>query len=227
MNDRDQRRHERLSRVQAFGRENAADFAPDSKAKTHFANLDVHLAALERTHANQLPTRASKATLLDALDLDFKNLARTARSISLTETGFAIPYRIPDDPSEETTTAHADSLLAILEDQPTDDDETKKSKAKLRAIFTSYELPANFVQHLRADRDAIRAANEPRHHQNEENLETAETINEILTLAATDVQELDTIMHNKYARDAAKLAYWSRASHVERTPEWERDTNIE
>ena len=221
MNDRDRRRYQRLTRVQTFGRQNTADFAPDSKAKTHFANIDTHLALLDIAKTNQLPARVSKATLLDALELDFKNIARTARAIALTETNFAAPYRIPDNPSETAITTHADSLLQILEDQPGDSVETTNDKAKLRAIFISYELPTTFVQDLRADREAIRAANQHNQSENQDSVEATEAINEILSLAAVDVQELDTIMHNKYARDAAKLAAWSSASHVERAPQRE------
>ncbi len=221
MNDRDRRRYQRLSRVQTFGRENTGDLLPGSKAETHFANIDKHLAALGKAKGGQLPTHASKATLLDALHLDFKNIARTARSIALTESNFAAPYRIPDNPSEEATTAHADSLLQILEDQPGDSDETKTTKAELRSIFFSYELPATFVHDLRTDREAIRAANEPNQVENEEGAESSDAISRILAFAATDVQELDTIMHNKYARDAGKLAAWSNASHVARAPQRE------
>ena len=216
MNDRDSRRYQRLTRIQTFGRENAADLVPGSKAQTHFANIDQHLAALGQAKADQLPTRASKATLLDALELDFKNLARTARAIGLTETGFAAPYRVPDNPSETSITEHADSLLQILEDQPADSTETRTAKAKLRSIFISYELPEDFVQHLRTDRDALRSRSETH-----EEAESSEVISRILALAATDIQELDTIMHNKYSRDAAKLAAWSGASHVERAPQRE------
>jgi len=83
MNDRDQRRYDRLTRVQTFGRENSDDFAAGSKAKTHFANIDRHLQELDAAKADQKPARVSKETLLDALVLDFKNIARTARSIAL------------------------------------------------------------------------------------------------------------------------------------------------
>jgi len=40
MNDRDQRRYDRATRVQTFGRDNATDFAAGSKATTLFASLD-------------------------------------------------------------------------------------------------------------------------------------------------------------------------------------------
>jgi hypothetical protein len=72
MNDRDQRRYDRLTRVQTFGRDNSTEFASGSKAKTHFANVDQHLKDLDDAKAGQTPARVSKETLLDALMLDFK-----------------------------------------------------------------------------------------------------------------------------------------------------------
>ena len=159
MNDRDQRRYDRLTRVQTFGVENTADFAAGSKAKTHFGNLDGLIEKLDNAKAGQTPNRVSKETLLDAVMIDLKNLARTARSIELTEKGFAAPYRIPDNPSESAITTYTDAVLQRLEDQPADSAATQTAIAALRARFVACELPADFVTHLRADRNAIADAN--------------------------------------------------------------------
>jgi len=219
MNDRDQRRYDRLTRVQTFGRENTADFATGSKAKTHFASIDQHLQALDAAKAGQTPARVSKETLLDALALDFKNIARTARSIALTENGFASPYRIPDNPSEAAITTHTDTLLLLLEDQATDSAATQTAKAALRAKFIAYELPTDFVEDLRADREAVREANQHNQGENQEGVENTELIGQILGKAADDVQALDAIMNNKYARQPEKLRAWQSASRVERAPQ--------
>ena len=55
MNDRDQRRYDRLTRVQTFGRENSVDFAAASKAKTHFGNVDT-------SRVERAPVLEKKAT---------------------------------------------------------------------------------------------------------------------------------------------------------------------
>lgn len=225
MNDRDQRRYNRLTRVQTFGRENAADFAPGGKAQTHFGNVDQHLIALDAAKAGQNPARVSKETLLDALLLDFKNISRTARSIALTQNGFAEPYRIPDNPSESAITTHADALLLILEDQAEDSAATKTAKAALRAQFIAYELPTDFVEDLRDDREAVRNANQHNQGETQEGVENTFLIGQILGQAADDIQKLDAIIHNKYTRDPAKLRAWQSASHVERAPQREKKAN--
>ena len=39
-----------------------------------------------------------------------------------------------------------------------------------------------------------------------------------------EVNYLDAIMHNKYARDPDKLRAWQSASHIERAPQREKKT---
>ena len=149
MNDRDQRRYDRLTRVQTFGRDNAADFPADSKARTHFTNIDGFISRLEQAKAGQTSARVSKQTLLDALALDLQNIARTARAIELNEAGFAAPYRLPDSLTERALTTHADAVLQLLEDQTGESAAAKKARGTLRERFIAYELPEDFVDDLR------------------------------------------------------------------------------
>jgi hypothetical protein len=209
MDDREQRRFDRLTRVQTFGREHAADFAAGSKASTHFAAIDGHITALEHARAGQRPDRLSKATLLDALWLDFKAIARTARSIGLTDPGFAAAYRVPENYTEKDISTFADALLARLEGP---------AAADLRAKFIAYEMPADFVEDLRADREALREVNQLNQGETQEGVGNTKLVDEHLAAAARDVQELDAIMHNKYARQPETLRAWQSASHVERAP---------
>lgn len=222
MNDRDQRRYERATRVQTFGVENAAAFAPTSKAKEHFAALTGFLAALGDAKAGQTPRRVSKSTLLDALTLDLQNIARTARSIGLTENGFAAPYRLPDNTSEAALLTHADAVLKLLEDQQGDPAPLLAAKAALRTRFVAYELASDFVADLRADRDAIATANQGNQGEVLEGVENTQRISELLTKINGEIAQLDAIMHNKFARQPEKLRAWQSASRVERAPQREK-----
>lgn len=222
MDDRDQRRYDRLTRIQTFGIEHAEDITPGSKAATHFANTAKHVTDLDTAKAGQLPARVSKATLLDALGLDFKNISRTARAIDLTEPGFAAPYRIPSNSAESAIATHADNLLLLLEGQATESEDEINAKSALRARFIAYDIPADFVTDLRTDREALREANVHNQSETQSGVEDTARISQILESAAKDVQELDAIMHNKYTRDPAKLHAWQRASRVERAPHREK-----
>ena len=222
MNDRDQRRNDRATRVQTFGVENDADFAVGGNAKTHFANIDDFLVQLDAAKAGQAPSRVSKQTLLDALGIDLQNIARTAREIAKTENGFAAPYRIPDNTSESGVTIHTDAVLLRLEDQPADSTAVLSAKAALRDRFIAYELPADFVTHLRADHAAITQANKTNQGEVLGGVENTGLIGELLGKINDEISQLNAIMHNKYTRQPEKLRAWQSASHVERAPQREK-----
>lgn len=231
MNDRDIRRAERATRVQIFGKEYAADFAALPKAAECFTALDPIIVKLPAVKVGQLRTPVGKQTLLDALFLDFKDIARTARAIALDEPGFfSAAFRFPGDYSETTCTTHADSLLELLEDNTApiadggDSPAQLTEKAALRSKFIAYALPADFVEDLRSDRDAIDETNTAKHADNFEGVQSTKAIDLLLGEVQTLVTRLDAIMQNLYRRNPEKLRAWQSASHIERAPVREKKT---
>ena len=224
MNDRDIRQEDRATRVQTFGIENTADFIAGGKANTHFGNIDRLLVDLGRAKAGQTPNRVSKSTLFDSLGIDLVNLSRTAGRIEQQESGFAAPYRLPDNTSNHAVLTHTDAVLLRLEDQADDTAAVKTAKAALRARFIAYELPADFVVHLRADRDAITEADKRNQSENLDGVESTARISQLLDQINEEVAELNAIMHNKYTRQPEKLRAWQSASHVERPAQREQKT---
>jgi hypothetical protein len=216
MNDRDILRTERLQRVSTFGTENKADWPADSAAATSYAKVTTILGSLDDAKVGQLRLPASKQTLLDALWLDFKDIARTARGIAVDEAGFAAPYRVPADATETTIKTHADALLALLEDATTDTADQKTAKATLRKKFTDRFIPADFVEDLRADRDAIDTKNNEKTSGNLKGVESTKDIDTLLEDGGKEVLRLDPMMQNLYGRDPGKLQAWLAASRVER-----------
>ena len=88
MDDRNIRRFERATRVQTFGCDHAADFAPGSKAAGFFVDLDTIVLELTDARVGQIRSVVGKPVLIDALSLDFRDIARTARAIKLDDPGF-------------------------------------------------------------------------------------------------------------------------------------------
>ena len=223
MNDRDNRRSDRATRVQSFGSDNAADFLSGSKGAGLFTELDGILLELTRARVGQIRTPVTKQTLLDALFADFKDIARTSRAIALEEPGFpAAAYRFPADYSEATATTHAEALLKLLEDnnkpvsEGGDTPEQKAAKAVLRAKFIAFEIAEDFVEDLRADLQAIRDINSGKISDNLTGVENTAAIDTLLGQAQGVITRLDALMQNKYSRNPDKLAAWKSASHVER-----------
>jgi hypothetical protein len=82
----------------------------------------------------------------------------------------------------------------------------------------AYEISADFVADLRADREA----NQHNQGENQEGVENTELSGQILGKAADDVQALDAIMNNQYGRQPEKLRAWQSANRVEGAPQREK-----
>jgi len=224
MDDNNIRRFNRVTRVKTFGETYAADFAPGSKATSLFLELHPIVARLNEATVGQLRTPVGKPELIAALSLDFKDIARTARAIKIDQPGFDdSAYRHPATSVENPVTTHADSLLKLLKDNTApvadggDTPAQLAEKAALRANFIAYELPADFVEDLRADRDALDACNTGKHSDNLEGVESTSAIDTLLSQAQAIVTRLDAAIQNKYSRDPDKLAAWKSASRTERS----------
>lgn len=219
MDDENIRRFERATRVQTFGRDNAADITPGSRIAVLLAELDPVVDRLTAARVGQLRSPVGKPALIKALNADFKDIARTARSIALDEPGFPVAaFRHPRTSVETPVTTHADALLQLLEDQDEDTPEELADKAALRAKFIAYEMPADFVEDLRADRDALDACNDAKQSDNHEGVESTAAIDLLLNEAKAIVTRLDAAFLNKYRSNPAKIAAWKAASRVERAP---------
>ncbi len=226
MNDRDNRRLERAQNVLTFFQNNSADFAPTSVVHEHVKKITDSVALVVAARAGQNPNRVTKASVLDALLLDFKRISATARAIELRDgdTGFAVPYNSVPDRVEKDIKTYADSLLKLLEDNNApvaeggDSPEQKAAKAALRARFLKLEINANFVTNLRHDHDALDEINRRNATEVQEGTEDTATITTQLAAISKEVDILDPIMGNKYETSPEKLHAWERASRVERDP---------
>jgi hypothetical protein len=208
MTDRETRRYQMFGRAQTFGKDNIADFAPGGEAIKRFTNLGQVIKDLEAAKANQQPGAATaKDVLVDALRLDLQNMARTARAIEQDEPGFAGKYRVPDSQSDLLTAA--DAIIEL-------------KKAGVAAKFIAHELPADFVQHLVDDRKGIDDAQDAEESDDSDGVESTAAVGRLIRDGMKEVNYLDAIMHNKYARNPEKLRAWQSASHIERAPQREK-----
>lgn len=207
MNDNNIRLFRRTSRVETYCIDRKAEIPPGSVIAKQQAALSLLIKGFNEDLVGQLRTPVGKQTLLDALKLDFKDIARTARAIRLDDPDFpAADYRRPSSLNEFPLTTHADSLLTRLEDQETDTPEQKAAKAALRQRFIDYLLPTDFVADLRQDRDALSQKNSDKHSDNQESVASTADIENALTKAGEIVQRLDAAFQNKYRDDPASLA---------------------
>jgi len=213
MNDRENRRYEMFSRVDAFGKANAADFAPTSDALKHFSTLGGITTELTDKKASQAAGASvtAKSVLLDALRLDQRAIARTALAYDQDQPGFADQFPSPNSSSDRDLLTTVDLYLSRLQPDGTTD-------AALAAKFIAKELPADFVQHLADDRAALDDEGASIESDSQDSIASTSAIGRLIKDGMKEVNYLDAIMNNKYARDADKLRAWNSASHIERAP---------
>jgi hypothetical protein len=126
-----------------------AQFPAGTKAADEFALVDTAKAAMDAADSKQSGGKqkikggtTNKEVLVDALRLDMRNIAATARSIAEKEKnpGFAENFRMPDSPGEG----------ALL---------TAAKLFQKNAATVAYELPADFLTNLADDVKAIEDCN--------------------------------------------------------------------
>ena len=227
MNNRDTRRLTRAENILIFGENNAADFTAIPFVAEHLGKIAACVGRVIGARAGQAPNRITKSSLLDALLLDFKRIAGTARSIELRdgEVGFAVSFNNVPRRIEKDIRTCADGLLKLLADNDApiagggDTPAQKTAKAALRARFIALAIAPDFVTDLRQDRDALDEVHAHNRTEVQEGTEDTELIDEQLTLINTEVDILSPIMANIYELQPEKLHAWKRASRVERDPQ--------
>ncbi len=223
MNDRETRRYDMFGRVQTFGTDNTADFAAGGEARKRFANIGKIISDLDDAKAGQVGGGSTALEVLfDALRLDLQNITRTAAAIAQDEPGFADTFRPPDRPSQAGLKTTADAFLAQFQATPTDTAPQKAAKAALIAKFVAHELPADFVTNLADDRQAIDDARDSTQSDDSTGVASTAAIGRLITAGMKEVNYLDAIIHNKYARNPDQLRAWDSASHIERAPKREK-----
>ncbi len=219
MDDRDQRRYDAYKRGSVFCRDNKADFAPESDFHGHFTALIAAQKDVDDARADQVGGgSASKASILDAIRLDCRNIRRTATVIGEDTAGFADSFPAAGHSDISViTTAHG--YLKTLKPLETDPPALRAAKIALGARFIAKELPADFVEDLRLDCDAYGTAGGTQESKRREKVEDTQAISEALTEGGKQIRQLNAIMHNKYTRKPEKLRGWKSAVHVERAPQ--------
>ena len=159
MKDRSTRQRTAFRKFGGFITTNVADFSPGSVVPGYGTGLTGIAGEMDKKAADQLGGSGADVTdgLMGAVQTDLQLIGGIARTNDIDHPGLADKF-----PTVGTTatsiTSTADAYLKQLEITPTDTPAESAAKTALAAIFTSHEMPADFVAHLRADRDLITPA---------------------------------------------------------------------
>lgn len=212
MEDADRRRFEMLVRVRDFGASHTAAFPNNSRGAELLAALDKTVSELDAHAAAQTSGKSSaqtgtqsKAAARAALLEDLEAIRRTARAIALDNPSFANNFRLPRGRLNDQ------QLLATARSFATD-------AAPLKADFIHNELPADFLEDLNADIESFEQATNAQNRSTDAHVAATEAIDAAIERGLNTVRQLDAVVRNKFRDDAATLAAWTSASHVERAP---------
>lgn len=217
MNDKQRRRYERGSRVDAFMTSNAADFPAGGKGAEAAARLKTELAALAAldvakaaSAGTRQQTSAGRRDLRESLRAQLAAVCDTAEVIGREHPEVRGRFsRTRPDNSDQT-------LLAVARS-------SAEAAAPLKALFVEYELPADFVERMKADADRLEGQMNRQAEGSGTRVNTNASIEDSLGRVDETVERLDVLVRNKYRTDPAKLAAWESAGRLERATRAKRN----
>ena len=209
MEDRHHRRREMFLRLKAFANnhpENPATVWPEiiTELDSVNSNLAEQVAAEESGHS---VTRTGTASRDDARE-DLRDLCdaivRTVRAVDETKPGVADGYR---GPSQLSDRALLDLAIGITKIAP-----------QHKADFLSHGMPPDFLEDLQARIAKLQATmidqSEGKAGVKSAGVEIEDTMDQGMSVR----RRMDAVVRNVYRDNAAVLAEWETASHIERAP---------
>lgn len=211
MNDSERRKREAFLISCGFGDAHASDFADGSLAKQYFVNLKAVCAELDQLGGSEIAAfgsaRAgtfSRQQARDAIIEHLQALRRTARAMADEVPGIEAKFRIPYDNNDRNLLNAARAALT--------------DATPLKARFIAHEMAADFLEDLAADIAALEASMGDQASSVGDHVSASAAIDEAIGRGMDLLRKLDAIVRNKYANNAAVLAEWTSASHIERAP---------
>jgi len=206
MNDKTNRIHQTFIRMRDFGHDHASDFAADSLGKKSFTELDGVITELDGHGAAQASgfgrQRHGTKTRTESRE-DLRGLVATiSRTAEVLEVrGVVGNFELPPVRSDQALLACARAFAAEL--------------APFVTQFEAHELPglaANLNEKIAALEEAI----EEQASGTGDHVASRAAVDEVIERGLDLRRTLDVIVRNKYADDAALMAKWVSAHHIER-----------
>ncbi len=211
MNDKESRNYQRFVRVQGFGQAHASDFGPTSLGTQTFASVGAIIIEIDGLAAGEVSAHGgarqgteARAQARIELREDLEAINRTARAMANDVPGINEMFRMPRGNNDRDLINAARAFLA--------------DATPLKAQFIAHELPADFLEDLQADIEAMEAAFRDQASGVGNHVAASAALDDAFGRGNEAVRRLDAIVRNKYANNPAVLAEWTSASHVERAP---------
>ena len=211
MEDSTRRKFDKFEREQTFMADNAADFVKESPgdkaAKKHTAIIEEirGLAAQQISgFSSAAQSVGNKDEMLDELLQTIRNMNRAANAFEDEVPGSGVKFRLPRNRSLQNILAtgrayHADA-------------------APLESKFVEYGLANDFLDDLETLITEINAAGTTADSGGGQKAAATGGLLDAARRGMLNSRKLDAIVRIKYQNNAQKLAAWTVAAHLERSP---------
>jgi len=218
MEDRHHRNREMFLRLKAFGASHtdipATTVWPQllTDLNSVIFELNSHVSSEEVGKGSKLAGTATRAVAREALRDDIEAIVHTARVIGETTPGFDDKFRRPRGDNDQAMLDLARGIAALVAD------------AAVKAEFIKHAMPSDFVEDLNADIAAMQAAIGDQSEGRAGIKSAGVSIDETDTHGVRIARAMDAVVRNFYRDNAAVLAEWETARHVERAPRRKKGT---
>ena len=211
MNDKESRNRQRFMRVHGFARAHASDFASNSLGAQTFAIVGAVIIEINGLAAGEVSAHGgarqgteTRAQARVALRVALEAINRTARAMANDVPGINEMFRLPRGNNDRDLINAARAFLA--------------DATPLKAQFIAHELPADFLEDLQADIEALESAIRDQSSGVGNHVAASAALDDAFSRGNEAVRRADAIVRNKYANNPGVLAEWTSASHIERAP---------
>lgn len=219
MNNTQRRRRDRLAGAGAFVSANGTDFAVDSKGGKAaaeiagvLAEVETHSTSRESSRNALLQVTAGKRDTREAIRAQVRAINDTSRIIGLDHPEVKGRFQF-NGASVGDRTLLATARACAVAAEP------------LKALFVEYDMPADFHDKLVADTDSFEQQLDNQTTGKGGRVAANASLEDALRRGEAALERLDTAVRNKYRGDAAKLAAWESARHLERAPRARRSAD--
>jgi hypothetical protein len=212
MEDRHHRNREMFLRLKAFAASHtdipATTVWPQllTDLNSVIAGLDGHVSSEEVGKGAKLAGTATRGAGREALREDIEAIVRTARVIGETQPGFDDKFRMPHGDNDQAMLDLARGIAALVAD------------AAVKAEFIRHAMPSDFVEDLNADIAALQDAIGDQSEGRADVKSAGVSIDETDAHGVRIARAMDVVVNNFHRDNAAVLAEWETARHVERAP---------
>jgi hypothetical protein len=218
MNSSINRMHEMFVRVLGFADARAGAFPAGSLGAETVAELRRVVEGLTEAATSQTSglssvqraTAERKAARMK-LRASMKAIAHTARAMALDTPGLENKFRLPRSGSDS-------ALLQIARAFAGD-------ALSLKDGFVRHAMPASFVEDFEEDIAGLERSVGEQNTGRGAHVTATATVESGAERGINAVRKLDAVVRNTYRNDAAALAAWESARHVESSPRSRRRTN--